>query len=274
MINRYLALCEQALQELFKLNQSADQVSGFLVESLHAMSERTGELRVDDFNRILKDTNIRFDSKGIADFTPELLLHDPVLILQSDIMETKPSAPFLRELPVGDKRLTLILDLDETLIHYPEEHIKDLDFQVVVEHVKVRPHALEFLQQMAALYEVGVFTAASQSYADPIIDFIDPKGLISHRLFRQHLTLHNGKLVKDLSKVGRSLNRMIMVDNLPENFILQPENGVYIKSWMGDENDRCLLLLLSVFVYVANNARDDVRNILQEFKTILVESIK
>lgn len=273
-INRYLDLCEQALQELFKLNPSFGQISQFLVDSLVTISKRTGELKVDDFNRVFKEAKIQFDGKGISEFCPELLLHDSVVVFESDLGESRPAAPFVREPPKDGKKLTLILDLDETLIHYPEEHLKDLETKVNIEHVKVRPHAVEFLQQMALYFELGIFTAASQNYADPIIDLIDPYRLVSHRLYRQHLTLHNGKLIKDLSKIGRDLSKLIMLDNLPENYILQPENGVYVKSWLGDQNDKCLLLLMSVFVYVATNSGDDVRALLLEFKNILVESIK
>lgn len=273
-INRYLDLCEQALQELFKLNPSFGQISQFLVDSLVSISKRTGELKIDDFNRVFREAKIQFDGKGISEFCPELLLHDSVVVFESDLGESRPTAPFVREPPKAGKKLTLILDLDETLIHYPEEHLKDLETKVNVEHVKVRPHAVEFLQQMALYFELGIFTAASQNYADPIIDLIDPNRLVSHRLYRQHLTLHNGKLIKDLSKIGRDLSKLIMLDNLPENYILQPENGVYVKSWLGDQNDKCLMLLMSVFVYVATNAGEDVRTLLLEFKNILVESIK
>lgn len=273
-INRYLDLCEQALHELFKLNPSFSQISQFLADSLLFISQRRGELKTSDFNVILKDCKTSFDSKGITMFTPKDLLHESPIVFESDFSETKPVAPFIKDSIINAKKLTLVIDLDETLIHYPEEHLKDLDSKVNVDHVKVRPHAYEFLEQMSAYFEMIIFTAASQSYADPIIDFIDPKGLVKHRLYRQHLTMHNGKLIKDLSKIGRDIKRLIMLDNLPENFILQPENGVYVKSWLGDLNDRCLLLLLSVFVYVVNNAVDDIRNVLMEFKSILVESIK
>ena len=273
-INRYLDLCEQALHELFKLNPSFTQISKYLMDSLILISKREGELKISDFNQIFSESKVVFDAKGLFEFSPELLLHDSPILFESDLSESKPSAPFVKDALSGNRKMTLVIDLDETLIHYPEEHLKDLDSRVNVLNVRVRPHALEFLQQMSVFYELMIFTAASQSYADPIIDFIDPSKLVTQRLYRQHLSLHNGKLIKDLSKIGRNLKKLIMLDNLPENFILQEQNGVYVKSWLGDENDRCLLLLLSVFVYIANNTGDDVRNVLLEFKNILVENIK
>jgi len=49
--------------------------------------------------------------------------------------------------------------------------------------------------------------------------------------------------VKDLSKIGRPLNKTIIVDNIAENFARQPDNGIFIKSWFEDPNDTALLEL-------------------------------
>ena len=218
---------------------------------------------------------INFNDKGLVQFTPEQLLHDSALIFESDISNNKPKAPFIKNSIKANLKLTLVIDLDETLIHYPEGYLDDLDSSFVnVDHVKVRPFTQEFLERIFESYEIIIFTAASQNYADPIIDFIDKKKLVSHRLYRQHLTLHNNKLIKDLSKIGRELNRTMILDNLPENFILQQENGIYIKSWFGDPEDSYLLLLLKIFIYVAENMTGNVQELLLEFKNIWTEELE
>ena len=55
-------------------------------------------------------------------------------------------------LPAGKKMYTLVLDLDETLVHYieTEDEAKML----------VRPGASEFLEEMAQYYEIVIFTAS------------------------------------------------------------------------------------------------------------------
>jgi TFIIF-interacting CTD phosphatase-like protein len=47
--------------------------------------------------------------------------------------------------------------------------------------------------------------------------------------------------IKDLSNLGRDLDRTIIIDNITENFLLQPENGITIKSWFFDPHDTALL---------------------------------
>ena len=51
--------------------------------------------------------------------------------------------------------------------------------------------------------------------------------------------------MKDLSLLGRDVRRTIIVDNIAENFkYLHPFNGIHIKSWYDDMEDRELDVLL------------------------------
>jgi len=47
--------------------------------------------------------------------------------------------------------------------------------------------------------------------------------------------------VKDLSRIGRDLEKTIIIDNLKENFCWQPSNGIHIITWYDDESDDELL---------------------------------
>lgn len=67
-----------------------------------------------------------------------------------------------------------MLDLDETLVHWDENN----------ETLEVRPYAEEFLQIMNKYYELVIFTAGVQSYADWAINQISCSDLIAHRLYR------------------------------------------------------------------------------------------
>lgn len=96
---------------------------------------------------------------------------------------------------------------------------------------------------MAELYEVVIFTAAMQDYADWVLDQIDKEKRIAYRMYRQHASPSGHVFVKDLSRIGRDLSKTIIVDNVAENFSLQPDNGIFIKSWFEDPSDTALLEL-------------------------------
>lgn len=156
------------------------------------------------------------------------------------------------------KTYSLVLDLDETLIHFSENK-KGGEFFL-------RPYSKEFLIEMSKYYELIIFTAALKDYADWIIDRIDIEKKISFRLYRRNTIKKNGVYLKDLSKIGRGLDKSLIVDNNPENFILQPDNGIYIKSWYSDPEDRALEELAVVLKNISLKNYGDIRDGLREFR--------
>ena len=79
--------------------------------------------------------------------------------------------------------------------------------------------------------------------------------------------------VKDLNKIGRSLDRIIIVDNMPQNFSLHKENAIYIKSFWGVENeDKALIDLIPILISIAKSGRD-VRKELVKYKEKIITKI-
>lgn len=71
---------------------------------------------------------------------------------------------------------------------------------------------------MSIYYEIVVFTAAMPDYADWVLNSIDINHSITHRLYRHH-TISQGKVhIKDLERIGRDLAKVIIIDNVAENF--------------------------------------------------------
>jgi len=122
-----------------------------------------------------------------------------------------PDPPYLPEMEQTSK-YCLVLDLDETLVHYLEIGSEGTFL--------VRPGCDQFLSEMAELYEIVIFTAAMQDYADWVLNQIDKAKRIKYRLYRQHASPHGRVFVKDLSRIGRDLSKTIIVDNIAENFQL------------------------------------------------------
>lgn len=147
---------------------------------------------------------------------------------------------------------TLVLDLDETLVHSSFKPIPNADFIIQVEidnqvhqvYVLKRPGVDQFLRSMAEKFELVVFTASLAKYADPVLDLLDKDKVVGARLFREACSNHKGNYVKDLSRLGRDIRHVIIIDNSPASYMFHPENAVPIDSWFDDENDTELLDLI------------------------------
>jgi len=61
--------------------------------------------------------------------------------------------------------------------------------------------------------------------------------LINHRLYRNSCQPSCGIYIKDLDKLGRDIRKTLIVDNIAENFDMQPDNGIHIISWYNDPRD-------------------------------------
>jgi RNA polymerase II subunit A small phosphatase-like protein len=107
---------------------------------------------------------------------------------------------------------TLVLDLDETLVHSQFNQIKNPDYIIPVNidgnvcniYVQKRPGVDNFLKVMSQYFELVIFTASLSKYADPLMNKMDPNGYCTMRLFREHCTYMNGVFTKDMSKIGRN----------------------------------------------------------------------
>ncbi|XP_012134842.1 CTD small phosphatase herzog isoform X3 [Megachile rotundata] len=154
----------------------------------------------------------------------------------------------------------MVIDLDETLVHSSFKPINNADFVVPVEidgtvhqvYVLKRPYVDEFLQRMGELYECVLFTASLAKYADPVADLLDRWGVFRARLFRESCVFHRGNYVKDLNKLGRDLQQIIIVDNSPASYIFHPDNAVPVASWFDDMTDSELLDLIPFFEKLSN----------------------
>ena len=167
---------------------------------------------------------------------------------------------------------TLVLDLDETLVHsqfQPFNVPSDIILKVELEeelhdiHVMVRPGVKEFLENMGKIYEIVIFTASVSKYADPLLDILDKDKNCKFRLFREHCTPINTCYVKEIKKLGRELKDIVIVDNSPMSYALNPENGLPIITWFEDKEDRELYNISSILEFLS--FVPDVRNYINQF---------
>ncbi|BAM41589.1 RNA polymerase II carboxyterminal domain phosphatase [Theileria orientalis strain Shintoku] len=166
------------------------------------------------------------------------------------------------------KRKTLVLDLDETLIHSSFEPIENYSFTLPIMqdgvekkiYVGKRPFVDEFLKTTSKIYDIVIFTAGLKSYADPVIDQLDVNKVCKRRFFRDSCIYFNGYYIKDLTIVTKSLKDVIIIDNSPACYCLNPNNAIPILSWFDDSNDIELFNLLPLLDHLSK--ADDVTKIL------------
>ncbi|PHH66902.1 hypothetical protein CDD81_5254 [Ophiocordyceps australis] len=172
--------------------------------------------------------------------------------------------------PQRDQKKTLILDLDETLIHSMSKggrmssgHMVEVRLNTaslgmgssvgasgaaqhpILYWVNKRPFCDDFLRRVCKWYNLVVFTASVQEYADPVIDWLESeRKFFSARYYRQHCTYRQGAYIKDLSFVEPDLSKVMILDNSPLSYLFHEDNAIPIQGWINDPTDSDLMHLI------------------------------
>ncbi|KUI72861.1 Nuclear envelope morphology protein 1 [Cytospora mali] len=163
---------------------------------------------------------------------------------------------------------TLILDLDETLIHSMSKggrmstgHMVEVKLNTtyvgvggqasigpqhpILYYVHKRPHCDDFLRRVCKWFNLVVFTASVQEYADPVIDWLESeRKFFSARYYRQHCTFRHGAFIKDISSVEPDLSKVMILDNSPLSYMFHQDNAIPIQGWINDPTDNDLQHLI------------------------------
>ncbi|KAH8589444.1 NLI interacting factor-like phosphatase-domain-containing protein [Bisporella sp. PMI_857] len=161
---------------------------------------------------------------------------------------------------------TLILDLDETLIHSMSKggrmstgHMVEVKLNTIsvaggnaigpqhpiLYYVHKRPHCDDFLRRVCKWYNLVIFTASVQEYADPVIDWLEQeRKFFSGRYYRQHCTFRHGAFIKDLTSIEPDLSKVMILDNSPLSYMFHQDNAIPIEGWINDPTDNDLLHLV------------------------------
>ena len=150
----------------------------------------------------------------------------------------------------------LVLDIDETLLHAEDVQInnrimldnakKKYDFECTFDNpngtkdiygIRLRPYAREFLEEMSRHFDLALYTASDAEYAALIARHLDPRrSLFAAVLSRDHCVRRGSASVKDLGLFGSA--DVLLVDNLLYSFCDHPKQGVPIRSFIADAEDR------------------------------------
>ena len=229
------------------------------IEYLTSIFKKINDKSYEEINIYFRDNILRVDNLSGSVLAS-------VYLKDNEYFQTEP-APYIKT--KNRKPYSLILDLDETLVHFK---INNEDENEGV--LQIRPGVVPFLEQVGKYYELIVFTAATQDYGDLLIDAIEENNLyFEHRFYRQHTIIIGNDFVKDLNRIGRPLDKIIIVDNMPQNFRLQKENGINIKAFWGEDADDNALEELGIILTNIAKEGGDLRIGLEKYKDEIVRKI-
>ena len=157
-----------------------------------------------------------------------------------------------------ENKKLLILDLDETLVHSDIDFLlkeKNINYDTILyfdtEEEKniplpliIRPGLYEFLDYASQNFNLIIFTASDQQYADTIINYIEKdKKYFKMRLYRDNcIFIDPGLYIKDL-RIIKDYDPMnvILMDNSLYSFMNQPSNGMLVNSFYTNHKDTQLI---------------------------------
>ena len=229
------------------------------VEYLTSLFKKINDKSYEDINNFYRQYILRVDNMNGSILAS--------VLLRENLEFKSVPAPYLHT--TNHKPYSLILDLDETLVHFKVNTENESEGVL-----KVRPGVMEFLDEVDKYYELIIFTCATQDYANLLIDAIEENKIyFEHRLYRQHTVIIDNDFVKDLTRIGRPLDKIAIVDNMPQNFRLQKENGINIKPFWGEDiYDTALINLSPILINIAEEG-GDIRKGLAKYRDEIVEKV-
>lgn len=193
-------------------------------------------------------TNIE-EIKDFYDYTENCLL----LISKLSVPDPKEIEPLKIDLPENlTKKRLAIFDLDETLIHCELKNISKAEKIITIKlpngnkarvGLNIRPQIVPALEQIKKDYNMIIFTASDKSYADSVVNYIDPFGTyFKYRLYRSNcfkVTTENGPVyIKDLRVIRNiPLSNMVLIDNSVLSFAFHLDNGIPILPFYSNKDD-------------------------------------
>ena len=163
---------------------------------------------------------------------------------------------------------TLVLDLENTLV------ASTWDRKHGWRHAK-RPGVDKFLNELAQYYEIVLYTPSLDYVAIPLVEALDKDNIIMHKLFREATYYHNGYHVKDLRSLNRNVNRIVVLDDDPEEVQFNKENLIRVKPYNdpSDRTDNTLERITPFLVEIARENYKDIPALLRQYRGMDADEI-
>ena len=189
--------------------------------------------------------------------------------LNLNLIQTKNKIQYPYIKTQSNRKYSLILDLDETLVFV--KFVKNKEKGIL----HYRPYLFDFLDSLFPFYELISFTTATKIYAEPIINAIESnKKYFSYKFYREHCIIKDKNLIKDISLLGRDMSKILLIDNTSHNFHLSKNNGILIYPFYNENNaDSTLLELKKILIKIYYKNYEDIRQAIKDFKNEIIMKV-
>ena len=155
-----------------------------------------------------------------------------------------------------NKNYTIIINLDETLIHCFKNN-----------KIILRNNIIDFLSSLIPYYELISFTYGNKNYSDKILNLIEEKEkYFDFNLYKENSTYLNEEYYKNFDKLGRDIKRTIIIEDIDNNLGNKNDNSILIKSFIKNERDLILKNLSILLIKIAKEENDDVRKSIKMYQ--------
>ena len=257
--------------------------TNFILQTIKIITKNFKNKNNNIFLYFLKEINQRLSWKDIFYFFQNKILNSNglfsylssnLILRQNPNLFSDITIPYIKN--NSRKKYSLVLGLENTLINFKFDNNISYSnkFSFLNGFIEIRPKLYQFLSEMKKYFELIIFSLYSQKIADHIINIIEKKEkYFDYRFYVQHSIVIENEFVKDLKRIGRPMNKIIIVDSYNQNYKLNKKNAINIRSyWEKDYNDNTLNELGKILVKIIND-EEDVRNGIEKYRDEIIEKI-
>eukprot|EP00833_Pecoramyces_ruminatium_P017892 jgi/Orpsp1_1/1191924/evm.model.d7180000089395.1 len=173
--------------------------------------------------------------------------------------EPKVSKILPDELPAPHNQpFTLFINLDDILVKSSWDPENGW-------HVIKRPGVDFFIQYLSQFYEIVIYSDTNIETSEPVINNLDPHGVVLNRLYHKDINSMTRKHQKDLNCLNRDLKKIIVLDSNKSSYKKFENNVILINEWDGKKTDKELLKLIPFFECMAITLPNDIRPVIKSY---------
>lgn len=172
-------------------------------------------------------------------------------------MGNEPLLPDASDVQLPDGVPTLIVNLDNVVMYLEKESAEG-------RKIIKRPGADRFFTELMYHFEIVIWSSDEYPAASEVVEKWGLYKVATGVLHREQCDKVQGKVVKNLDRLGRKLDRVIILDCDPNSFMLHPRNGIHIRPFKGEAGDSDLENLID-FLKMLASSQDDVRKTILRF---------